>query len=339
MKSILSLCKILPFDNEAVKQSEIGKVIKKLLKYQGKNFESTEELYDEVNSVMTLWKKFIAVNKKDSKDNSVKSTVSSIDVNEIDVSKDSMDIESPRDKTANLQSQEISEEVKQEDETISSNDLVEFVDEEPLSNHNIPSNPISLTIVDKSHEKSTSASSASTITTATSSSTDFSQSSANALLFNGKNLTLTSNTKERKHVDMLEGARKLLSMKHQAKPTSTATTDPSDPFLDSFNESKVPEYELKPLAKGGLKKKDNSQKKAKMAIRWADEEGGLLREVQMIEVDKIKSKVSAYKSHKDLVRKERLEEKEIHLSKTEDAMTRTTEWRTYEKYYCYDFFY
>ncbi|MCL4419487.1 hypothetical protein M1146_05300, partial [Patescibacteria group bacterium] len=74
---------------------------------------------------------------------------------------------------------------------------------------------------------------------------------------------------------MLEGARKLLSMKHQAKPTSTATTDPSDPFLDSFNESKVPEYELKPLAKGGLKKKDNSQKKAKMAIRWADEEGGL----------------------------------------------------------------
>ncbi|MCL4419488.1 hypothetical protein M1146_05305 [Patescibacteria group bacterium] len=71
----------------------------------------------------------------------------------------------------------------------------------------------------------------------------------------------------------------------------------------------------------------------------ADVEGGLLREVQMIEVDKIKSKVSAYKSHKDLVRKERLEEKEIHLSKTEDAMTRTTEWRTYEKYYCYDFFY
>lgn len=82
------------------------------------------------------------------------------------------------------------------------------------------------------------------------------------------------------------------------------------------------------MGKGGLKKKDESSKKEKKSIRWADEEGGNLREVQTIEVDRIKSSVANYKSHKDLVKREKQIEKETHLSKTSEAMHATTSWRT-----------
>ena len=76
-----------------------------------------------------------------------------------------------------------------------------------------------------------------------------------------------------------------------------------------------------------MKKKDASSKKEKLNIKWADEEGGLLREIYTIEVEKIKSSVATYKTHKDLVKKERQLEKETHLTKATEAMHRTTEWR------------
>lgn len=82
------------------------------------------------------------------------------------------------------------------------------------------------------------------------------------------------------------------------------------------------------MAKGGLKKRDEGSKKEKKSIRWADDEGGSLREVQTIEVERIKSTVANYKSHKDLVKRERQFEKETHLSKTSEAMHATTAWRT-----------
>jgi hypothetical protein len=69
------------------------------------------------------------------------------------------------------------------------------------------------------------------------------------------------------------------------------------------------------MSRGGLKKKDNNGKREKLGVKWADEEGGLLREVQTIEVEKIKSSVATYKTHKDLVKKEKQLEKEVHLLK------------------------
>jgi hypothetical protein len=79
------------------------------------------------------------------------------------------------------------------------------------------------------------------------------------------------------------------------------------------------------MNKGGLKKKDS--KRDKLSVKWADENGGLLRDIQTIEVEKIKSSVANYKSHKDLVKRERQLEKDIHLTKTTEAMQRTTAWR------------
>jgi hypothetical protein len=69
--------------------------------------------------------------------------------------------------------------------------------------------------------------------------------------------------------------------------------------------------------------------KKKKGIHWADEGGGLLREVQIIEVAKIKRSTADYSNTRELSKRERLAEKETHLAKTEDAMQRNTEWRTY----------
>lgn len=56
-------------------------------------------------------------------------------------------------------------------------------------------------------------------------------------------------------------------------------------------------------------------KKVKRGIKWADEHGSNLRDVRLIEVEKIRNTVASYKNHKDLVKKERQFEKEAHLSK------------------------
>ena len=56
-------------------------------------------------------------------------------------------------------------------------------------------------------------------------------------------------------------------------------------------------------------------KSKKRAIHWADEAGGLLREVRTIEVEKIKRSTAMYSNTRELSKKERLSEKEVNLSK------------------------
>ena len=90
--------------------------------------------------------------------------------------------------------------------------------------------------------------------------------------------------------------------------------------------------------KGGMKRKLDSKenflgpllpsgKKPKLTVMWADENGGTLRDVLTFEVERIKNTIKDYKSHRDLVRKERQLEKDLHLSKTKEAMHPTVEWR------------
>lgn len=57
IRFILAACKTLPFDTEAIKHSEIGKAIKKLLKYKGTNASSGDVnvLTEEVKSLMKQW--------------------------------------------------------------------------------------------------------------------------------------------------------------------------------------------------------------------------------------------------------------------------------------------
>jgi tetrahydromethanopterin S-methyltransferase subunit F len=68
-------------------------------------------------------------------------------------------------------------------------------------------------------------------------------------------------------------------------------------------------------------------KKPKRAVQWADESGKTLREVMMFEVEKIKNTVKDYKSHRDLVKRERQLEKDLHQSKVKEAMHPAVEWR------------
>jgi hypothetical protein len=82
------------------------------------------------------------------------------------------------------------------------------------------------------------------------------------------------------------------------------------------------------VRRGGLKRPGAPKRENALSIQWADDKGGVLREVHTIEVEKIKSSTASYKSHRDLVKKERQLEKETHLSKAQDAMHKNTEWRT-----------
>lgn len=121
-------------------------------------------------------------------------------------------------------------------------------------------------------------------------------------------------TRERKSLDMVEGARRLLAQRKVSQETPAPTVEEEIPVKNEVV------LDLKPLAKGGLKRNRDGAKRDKRTVQWADESGGLLREVHQIEVDRIKSTVASYKSHKDLVRKERQLEKETYLSKAEEAM-------------------
>jgi hypothetical protein len=51
---IVKLCNILPFNRNAVKQSEIGKTIKRILKYKGDS-QNIVTLHNEVNKLINKW--------------------------------------------------------------------------------------------------------------------------------------------------------------------------------------------------------------------------------------------------------------------------------------------
>ena len=51
---IVKLCNILPFNRTAVKQSEIGKTIKKILKYKSDS-DNVLTLHNEVNKLIIKW--------------------------------------------------------------------------------------------------------------------------------------------------------------------------------------------------------------------------------------------------------------------------------------------
>lgn len=56
MIAVIKLCRILPFDKAAIKQSEIGKIIKKLTKFESKRQEQLEILRHELDMIMKEWR-------------------------------------------------------------------------------------------------------------------------------------------------------------------------------------------------------------------------------------------------------------------------------------------
>lgn len=56
MISLVRLCKSLPFDEASIREVAIGKVIKKLLKFQSPSGGDVAALHSEVESLMSLWR-------------------------------------------------------------------------------------------------------------------------------------------------------------------------------------------------------------------------------------------------------------------------------------------
>ena len=333
MLAIIKLAAKLPFDSNSIKVSEIGKLIKRLQKYQPKHANhyttiEVNEFLQAVNQVVDSWKEqlqMISKTKKAQAEAPITSAVVKIE---------------PKTETKDVPTKK----------ALESKPLVSSI------NQNLPvRTPVTVTmastetkmdVVEESEDPLSLASPAASTPTTTFSfppeTNDESIESKNSepvVPLPSVMSTLPAAkpvVKERKPLGMLEGARKLLAMRAEQAKTAAATAattaaaNSSDLQKDIVsNDVKDPAARnQKPLAKGGLKKKDSSStKKEKVGIKWADEEGGLLREIYTIEVEKIKSSVANYKTHKDLVKKERQLEKETHLTQVTEAMHRTTEWR------------
>jgi hypothetical protein len=326
LKAIIRLCNSLPFDSNSIKVAEIGKLIKKLQKYQPRSpnnypMNDVNEFLQDVNKLVDYWKEQLAAISKNKQQTSgsLPLTPTSIQQQKTSVQVKNEAIQkakeaSNREKKVSLSNVAASVAAmktaqSQNEAKFMRDDSQELtepmdVDEEPTTSKPTKSYKEQY---DESVEEETKQPTA-TATQAPST---------------------VPTTRERKPLDMVEGARKLLAMRsQQIKAASEANKNldlTNNDQLNEEGEKKVYGKELKPLGKGGLKKKDKNREK--FSVKWADENGGLLRDIQTIEVEKIKSSVANYKSHKDLVKKERQFEKETHLLKTTEAMQRTTEWR------------
>lgn len=63
-----------------------------------------------------------------------------------------------------------------------------------------------------------------------------------------------------------------------------------------------------------LKRKRDDAVSTVKSVRWVDETGGRLCETRTIEVEGIRRSIAHYRSHKDLVRREKQQEKSAHIA-------------------------
>ena len=131
--------------------------------------------------------------------------------------------------------------------------------------------------------------------------------------------------------------------KQQLQQNATAAAKP-----EGLASSDVLKAVLKPVApvvplKGSLKRKHaetdaagggassaGASKRVKRSVKWADVDGnGSLKEEHVFEVERIKKTVTEYKCHRDLVKKEKQLEKDLHLRKgnEQEHMQHTIDWR------------
>jgi len=156
--------------------------------------------------------------------------------------------------------------------------------------------------------------------------------------------------RERKHVDMAEGARKLLAKRAQQKQRGSSSSSSSStegagagantpavlgPVDGTGDVGDATACASASALKGAMKKPTTGSgagagagARKPQAVKWADQNGGLLREIRTIEVEKIKRSTAHYSSTRDLSKRERQQEKEVHASKAEETMQKTTDWRT-----------
>jgi ribosomal protein L17 len=380
MSAIIRLCAKLPFDSNAIKQSEIGKHIKKLQKYSPRSSSSSytnQEVTDfikDVDAIMESWREQLSVLTKN-KQSSTPSSTSATTTSATSFSSSSIPTG-----TTTTKATEDGKKIIEKNMTMFEKNRLEQSRQlltKITANNNNNNN---LTATNKRQFASINS-----FVSTTTPSSSFSLGNKDSVVISNESKPFTDNkseltqpmerfsvsnsssstrmeeaneskeevmeesflpslpavsttpakpavVRERKPLDMIEGARKLLAMRSQqvkaaAAAASANNNDNTGKDIGEDGLKSVFNKDQKPLAKGGLKKKDATNKKQKQTIKWADDEGGLLREIHTIEVEKIKSTVANYKSHKDLVKKEKQLEKETHLMKTTEAMQRTTDWR------------
>jgi hypothetical protein len=373
LRIIITLCKSLPFDAQAVKDTEIGKSIRRLLKFRS-NSTNIEMLYTEVRNLMQHWT------------NHVKGViVSESQQTEISESKDVLpDIvvelshrllkERGLPTTISATSRSADDDNSKSSDygrgplgvldVTSPHDMRDDTSTPPLtptaaassSSFNDPSRPgvLDALATGKNAASAVSSSSAHSISYTANITNPSgrpipmglsvpSSSGFGTLLGQGFGglgsldvRSASSIPTKRVSTDgtniMAEKAKMLLQ--NQFKNLSSDSNDQNASLsLSSFGAIVAPVSVLK----GGLKRKHEgggnpadpsvAGKRAKMTVLWADENGGTLRDVMTFEVERIKNTIKDYKSHRDLVRKERQLEKDLHLSKTKEAMHPAIEWR------------
>ena len=315
---LIEVCRVLPFDLHAIKTAEIGKSIKQLTHFDSEAYTNDDHqlLKKEVSSIMKEWKAAQEVKREEErKIQEAKLAAERALRGDLDTSTTDLQVEEPA-----------AGEQKPSTKLRTSNHGGGSAESKASTSSSSQNSDNKLKL--KSEPK--------LVSVATLPSSTLNQ--QNAFNFDSvPSATTTTNTtsgatEKAGNTDINEGARKLLARKQFANPNNgiyannAATSAP--PSASSTHSATT--MIVKPIGKGGLKKKDStgaSSAGGKKSIRWADEMGETLREVQYIEVEKIKSSVASYKSHKDLVKRERQLEKETYLSKTVDTMQRTTNWR------------
>lgn len=165
-------------------------------------------------------------------------------------------------------------------------------------------------------------------------------------------LTDSDSTSSRRAMDasrgmelMADKAMKLLAARELAEKMRTIEDKMQ---VDDIDYAQIAKPKVNVVLKSCLKQKNNNIAKVetdsvltpatapvtapvvkeKRSLKWADDSGGELREVRTFEVKNLKKSTASYKSHRDLVKKEKMLEKSSNISKIVEAMQPTTKWTT-----------
>jgi hypothetical protein len=358
----------LPFNEKVVKDTEIGKVIKRLLKYKGSTdggpsqASAVAKLHKEVKSVMEHWTSQVqskANMPSSPRTKSAMATTSSVDPGTVRLMQEvsrfvkapevAVVVSSPREPSSPKSPTQVSH-----------TRSADFTDAGRKKENNVTADLIGSVLGAPAFKSETKNSSASTVPAnslaarlASAQQTKMAAQAAAAAAApvlapapSVKPPIKVHRDKERRLEDMAAGAKKYLSV-HKGDVGAggsnlNSTTDPK-------KEANLAGYSVStgvPSLKSAIKRKsqdisgdtaivaegpesDMSQtvKRPKLSVKWVDQcNAGSLRQVFTFEVEKIKNSVANYKTHKDLVKKEKQLEKDTISHKIRDAMQPVGEW-------------
>jgi hypothetical protein len=393
--SILIALRKLPFDSQVVKETEIGKAVKKLLKYKSPSkLKDNLPLYDEVKNLIKYWTDqltIVANNKSTGASLNNSNNISDMPPLVVKISEQFYkDKGVPKDCSNLLMKLKIKKEIEIEDEkknnedtsmSISSSDnkpstipatiiqtestpiseqtIAKIIPKVPIrtvssllsssssnsSSNVIPPRVVSMAPISSEPRGVGSQSIADIVAAATTLSSSKSGSTFGPSLTTS-NITMGGITstgirnsgdikalptrsplglRERRSSDMAKEARKLLANEALRNARLEGNTFTNDENVIEQKQVKIKQGCLKRRSDGSSS--DYSNKRPKVKVQWADESGGSLRDVFTFEVENNFKRSTYDFTHRDLMKKEKLLEKETHLSHKLEAMQKTIDWK------------